>query len=480
MRAHRKLCSTNSAISASSLHTGSEQDKAELLSERAALLERHGITLPDQPSLDTEGLFAFLQGAVMSRHHSCGLSRWLATLGPQNVGLLLAMQALERSFVPTLNLVAAGPADATQDQHDEHAIALLQQAQHGGLVFCVQLNANVTAPVATSLCAVMGAPGSRVTGLLYPSAGLPVCQAARRALREGLAQCLSLQQVGGQPGLLPLLSRGVDSLVLAVLAPSAGVEELARVLSLGGTQHLTLKTDSAEWHKAIADLVGQINRGPSPAQRVHTLELCCYTARSLSLFFMDEQGCTTLVKTLLSIPNLIGLTLPHPYWLLLVDRQMLLAMLKRQGLHFLRFAQPLTAIEIKTPAEYELADTLAQAEALLARNRQCAQLLINAVVPAFIQSCTLQAFAHSSVPHLTKSRTLPIDPLEQWLKQAFGATPTASVLAQVNRATASRALEIRKDFEPPVVPLLIADAPLRRTRKRWRLPKAAPDNCSVQ
>ncbi len=480
---NRVPCRPGSTCSSS----GSSEDPAPArrASARDALLEKHGLSLPDAVQPGLECLFRFRLGEPLSLDDGLALSRWLRKQGADKIELLCHMQALESSFIPTLDLtVNTPPGDAPAPWHTPLADRLTH-AIDNGLLFQVRINAHLPPALAQLLQVAMGL--SRTVGLIYTSAEPPTSPATCDWLRKGLKHCESLQRLSGQAGFLPLLERGVADLELVVLEASPCTKALAAVLKRGDTRSFTMKTDSARLHLKAALLIRRLNAGLTPLRCVLKVEMRTFTAAPFHSLG-QQVALRQAVQVLFNTHHLRDIVLPHPRWLQPVLPQYLMNQALKNDLRSLRFATPFRPTHPLGRADAnanaaDLATTIERLDALLQRKRQRDHLVLCAVAPRFASAATLQFKddARASEP-LRNAAGLSIDPLSQALVRHLQDTPAVSALAGVNKATAAAAHQALDGFDPgpPAVRPDLAVAVDAKPKKGRRPPRPPPDKCSVQ
>ncbi|NIM40563.1 MAG: hypothetical protein GTN84_06090 [Hydrogenophaga sp.] len=254
-----------------------EESPSSASQARIQLLEQHGLVVPDRHTGGTTGLYRFIDNEPLSRDDCAELSDWLRQDRPQDIDLLRAMQAMESSFVPVLDLTRTG-ADHSLDtwaQLAQDNAQLLMDAQRCELRFAVQLDETLACGVALILAQAMTDERSkaRVTELRFPSRPPHVhYEDVDKVLRYAIDHCKTPLCVRGTLDVLRLIHRPVALLDLVASDTQSHQEELIRVLKLRNGR-IIFRSDYSRAFLAFARLIKAFNASQPLPDWVNSVEL---------------------------------------------------------------------------------------------------------------------------------------------------------------------------------------------------------------
>lgn len=393
-----------------------------IIEARCDLLATHGLQIPGRGATGSAVLYKFIDGERLSRKDSLELSRWLDGAAPQRKAeLLAAMQELQRSFVPTLNLTRSGQAA-------QEVINLLTDLHDSGVEFGVSATETLPKSIAIKLKGVMESPQSRVTSFDYPCASISdqvEASTIRAILSDSITQCTTLERVSGFPPVLSLLRSSIPEIALTVLVPPTveQEQELRRVLSLGEVEKFFLRSDLGAAHLWVANTVAEVNATLLPERSVRRVELNTYADR------INYEHVGKVVSRLFSARHLTDVTLPNPQWIDLLTfrsqsregswREPLLALPSLQSLSF----NTPYGLEREGQADVDFNAAMDLLGVVLQRNKQSLLLATTGAGLGF--ALTMMGSE--------------IDPLAKHLGEAFAGTSTGRALTEVTTYTAAGA-----------------------------------------
>jgi hypothetical protein len=197
-------------------------------------------------------------------------------------------------------------------QHAGDTINLLMDVHRRGMTFGVSVTQQLPESVAHVLYEAIARPQSHVRSFDFPCAAISEqgeAPAITDILRDCITHCGTLECVSGFPAVLSLLNRSVREIALVVLVPPVASEELLRVLTLGGVEKLSLKSDIGIAHQWVADAVAKANADLPPERSVLRLELRTYA--NVVAVEKDENLCKEIASRLFSAMHVTRLTLPN-------------------------------------------------------------------------------------------------------------------------------------------------------------------------
>lgn len=400
-----------------------------IVEARYDLLAHHGVQIPGRGARNTGALYKFLDAQPLSQRDNLELSRWLEAAGSRDAKLLLAIQKIEPLFVPVLGLMRNG--------QDKELINLLMDAHDGGLTFGVSVAEGLPESVALVLQGVMKSPQCRITSIDYPCATISrqgQAPTIRAILRDGITDCTTLECVSGYPAVLSLLERGVPEIRLTALTPPLAQTqgELLRVVSLGGVEKLSLKSDLEAAYRWFSEAIVTANAQLPLERSVQKVELSTFSPA------IQDDSREGIVAQLFSAKHLREITLPSADWLLLdfplTPQSIRGSVPHERPLESWQSLQSLRSLELLTftfaasdrleyQSKIDLERTIDLLGAVLKRNKQLRLLPTTEAGLAFTNTMT----------------GVVIEPLGEYLGEVFGGTETGRALAEVNTATAAGA-----------------------------------------
>jgi len=439
-----------------------------------ALLRQYHEAMPSKREHGWESTCRFIEGEPLSGEDCAYFSRLAAQQGPQDIGFLSSMQAMEKSFIPTLYLNEGSDeegdeADLASTQPSTAAADMLEQALETGLRFRACVDHNCPPDVARKLQNAMSQ--ALVLDLVYGTSEPPVSSETRTSLSLGLQNCPSLQKVKACPGLLQLLKGcTVPEVVLHLTdkTPDSFEQDLKHGLSEGGMSSFTLKSRDMRLHCKVPFILQSVNAQVSPSRCLPSFKMEDLHASYTLRFCKDEANRQDLVQAmwaLLHTRHLRDLTLPDPHWLMAIPAPELLKALYQNDLMYLTVTGNVQTIfngrRICSDEDYADLDQRIKAILQLKRQRQHQAFGVAAV-----------QFAHLLPPYMKPA-------FEKRFQETTIAPEEGSALASVNKATAKAASDAREKFDrahEQEVHKLMGKAEAVPTSSS----QSVPDRCSIQ
>jgi len=404
------------------------------------------VALPKKGEHGWESINRFIEGKPLSHEDCAYFSRLAGEQGSQDIGFLSSLQAMEKSFIPTLYLDedSAEKSDEERDEADpastQRPIAaadMLELTLETGLSFQTYVNRGLRPDAAMKLQSAMSQ--AQVTSLVYMSSEPPESSDTSTSLSLGLRNCASLQKVVANPGLVRLL-KGCTvpevELNLTYKTPDSCEQDLEYGLSEGGIASFTVKSRDMHLHCKLPLILQSVNARVPPSRclsafkmedvhAAYTLEFCEVEA--------NKNALVQAMRALLHTRHLRDLTLPDPHWLMAIPAPELIKALYENDLIYLTVTGNLKTIfngrRICRDEDYVDLDGRIKAILQLKRQRQH-----QAFGSAAVQ------FAHLLPPCMQAE-------FEKLYQETTIAPEHGSALASLNKATAKAASDARDNFD---------------------------------